>query len=211
MAKNYYTTREAAKLLGTCLRTAQQWVETGRLKGWKTEGGHRRIDRNSVHQMLKTRSPCGPPGPKDALPILIIEDDANLLKLYRLQIARWPEEISIYSAPNGYEGLVMVGEVSPCLLICDIRLPGINGFQVVRSLCEMERHKNMAIIVVSGLPPEEIEAHGGLPERVEQMGKPIDFPCLREIALRHCAALSAKQPKKRVRQNRSRLLAAGEE
>lgn len=190
MAKNYYTTREAAKLLGTCLRTAQQWVETGRLKGWKTEGGHRRIDRNSVHRLLKMRSRCGPPGPKDALPILIIEDDANLLKLYRHQIARWPVNAAVYSAPNGYEGLVMVGEVSPRLLICDIRLPGINGFQVVRSLCEMERYKNMAIVVVTGLPLEEINAHGGLPERVELMGKPVDFLRIREITTRHFASLS---------------------
>jgi excisionase family DNA binding protein len=196
MAENYYTTRDAAKLLGICLRTAQQWVETGRLKGWKTEGGHRRIDRSSVHQLLKTRSPEGGHGPESALPILIIEDDASLLKLYRLQIARWPMKVAIYSAPNGYEGLVMVGEVSPCLLICDIRLPGINGFQVVRSLCEMERHKAMAIVVVTGLPPEEIKAHGGLPERVELMGKPVDFPRLREIATRRFAALSANQPRK---------------
>lgn len=199
MTENYYTTREAAKLLGICLRTAQQWVEIGRLKGWKTGGGHRRIDRSSVHQILKIRSPDGPPGTESALPILIIEDDASLLKLYRMQIARWPVEVAVYSAPNGYEGLVMVGEISPNLLICDIRLPGISGFQVVRSLCEMERHKNMAIIVVTGLAPEEIKAHGGLPERVDLLGKPVDFTRLQEIAKRHFTTESATQHRKLVR------------
>jgi DNA-binding response OmpR family regulator len=116
------------------------------------------------------------------LPVLIIEDDANLLKLYRAQISRWPFDVTIYTAPNGYEGMVMVGEVEPRLLLCDLRLPGVNGFVIVRSLCTMERYLDMTIVVVSGMPAGEIEAHGGVPERVELMGKPINFSRLREIA-----------------------------
>jgi DNA-binding response OmpR family regulator len=76
----------------------------------------------------------------------------------------------------------MVGEMSPRLLICDLRLPGANGFQVVRSLCEMSRFKKMTIVVVSGLPLAEINAHGGLPESVEILTKPIDFERLQAIA-----------------------------
>ena len=43
------TTREAAEALGICVRTAQLWVEQGRLRAWKTPGGHRRILRESVN------------------------------------------------------------------------------------------------------------------------------------------------------------------
>jgi excisionase family DNA binding protein len=183
MDNNYCTTREAAKLLGISVRTAQLWLEKGHLKGWKTPGGHRRIMRSSLDSAARDRRYGGVASPRhSALPVLIIEDDANLLKLYRAQISRWPFDVTIYTAPNGYEGMVMVGEIEPRLLICDLRLPGVNGFVIVRSLCTMERYLDMTIVVVSGMPEGEIEAHGGVPERVELMGKPINFNRLREIA-----------------------------
>jgi DNA-binding response OmpR family regulator len=97
-------------------------------------------------------------------------------------MATWPFGTTPYVAPNGYEGLVLVGEVRPRLLICDLRLPGVNGFNVVRGLCEIERFKHMGIVVISGLPVPEIDAHGGLPARVAVMGKPVDFARLQMIA-----------------------------
>jgi len=193
MDKNYCTTREAAKLLGISVRTAQLWLEKGYLKGWKTEGGHRRIIRSSLASAARDRRYGGVASPRySSLPALIIEDDANLLKLYRAQMSRWPFDVTIYTAPNGYEGMVMVGEVEPRLLICDLRLPGVNGFVIVRSLCAMERYADMKIVVVSGMPTGEIQAHGGVPERVELMGKPINFSRLREIAGDLWAQHSAK-------------------
>lgn len=183
MAINYLTTREAATLLGTSVRTVQQWVEKGQLEGWKTEGGHRRIARSSVMQQLRANAMQAKADQMAAsLAVLIVEDDANLLKLYRAQLRVWPFDVKVYSAPNGYEALVMMGEVQPQMLICDLRLPGVNGFQIVRALCEMTKFKELGIVVVSGLPTPEINAHGGLPPRVEIMGKPIDFGRLRNIA-----------------------------
>ena len=46
-------TREAAEALGICVRTAQLWVEQGRLRAWKTPGGHRRILRESVSNIIR--------------------------------------------------------------------------------------------------------------------------------------------------------------
>jgi len=183
MIDNYYTTRDAAKALGVSVRTAQLWLEKGLLKGWKTSGGHRRILRSSVSKLLAARAPVAvAPLAQRSLQVLVVEDNEALLKLYRLQIARWDFPVTLYSAVNGYEGLVLVGKVSPDLLICDLRLPGVTGFQVVRALCEMERYSQLAIVVASGLPSDEIDAHGSLPARVEQMGKPVDFKRLQELA-----------------------------
>ena len=183
MAENYCTTRDAARLLGVSLRTAQQWLEKGYLEGWKTSGGHRRITHRSVLRALSERGPAAAASARPySLPVLVVEDEPVLLKLYQVQVSRWPFPVTLYTAPNGYEGLVMVGEVAPAMLVCDLRLPGVNGFQIVRSLCAMERYKEMAIIVVSGLPSNEIDAHGGLPPRVERSGKPIDFGRLKSIA-----------------------------
>ncbi len=180
-SSNYFTTREAADLLGLSIPTVQQWVERGLLKSWKTEGGHRRILQSSVMETLETRNSKAATEPH-MLPVLIVEDDVNLIRLYKVQMRNWPFGTTVFVAPNGYEGLILVGEVQPKLLICDLGLPGVNGFNIVRALCANERFKELAIVVVSGLPAPEIMAHGGLPERVVVMSKPINFQALRDIA-----------------------------
>lgn len=47
------TTAKAAKLLGVSVRTAQLWVESGELASWKTPGGHRRIPRSAVMELVE--------------------------------------------------------------------------------------------------------------------------------------------------------------
>jgi excisionase family DNA binding protein len=53
------TTAKAADLLGVSVRTAQLWVESGRLPSWKTPGGHRRIPRQAVLDLIETPDPAG--------------------------------------------------------------------------------------------------------------------------------------------------------
>ena len=57
--KQYYSTREAAKLLGVSLTTAQIMVEKGELQAWKTSGGHRRISVEAVEKALRQRQQGG--------------------------------------------------------------------------------------------------------------------------------------------------------
>jgi len=183
---DYLTTREAADILGVSLRTVQLWVESGQLEGWKTDGGHRRLTHGAVEkkraELIKEQTA---PQQAPPMPVLIVEDDENLLRLYRTHIRSWPFPTTLYTAPNGYEALVLVGELKPWLLVCDLRLPGVNGFQIVRGLCNMNRFDAMGIVVVSGLEDVEIRAHGGVPERVEILGKPIDFERLKDIGQHH--------------------------
>lgn len=49
------STRQAAKLLCASVRTVQIWVDNGKLVAWKTPGGHRRVLRASVDEMLAER------------------------------------------------------------------------------------------------------------------------------------------------------------
>jgi excisionase family DNA binding protein len=50
------TTREAARLLGIAVSTAQQWSEAGLLPAWKTPGGHRRVRLSDVSALLRERA-----------------------------------------------------------------------------------------------------------------------------------------------------------
>jgi len=57
------TTREAARLLGIAVSTAQQWIENGLLPAWKTPGGHRRVRLSAVSALLRERAGLAPPAP----------------------------------------------------------------------------------------------------------------------------------------------------
>ena len=117
-----------------------------------------------------------------SLQVLVVEDNAATLRLYQLRVASWTFPVTLHTATSGYEGLLLAGEIKPDLLICDLRIPGINGVQLVRTLCDLERYKDVSIVMVTGMPAIEVQLNGGLPERVEQMAKPIDFDRLLSIA-----------------------------
>lgn len=55
--KDVLTTANAAELLGVSTRTAQLWVESGQLPSWKTPGGHRRIPRQAVMDLMESPVP----------------------------------------------------------------------------------------------------------------------------------------------------------
>lgn len=203
--KTFCTTREAAELLGISLRTAQLWVESGLLEAWKTNGGHRRIDRQSVERLIAkpteqerqsvtlqapTPTPRIVPSlPAQPLNVLVVEDEPALRRIYELTLARWPLRPNVESAADGYEALLRIGHLKPDLLITDLRMPGMDGFRMLRTIRSMQELSAMNIVVVTGLHPEEITDLGGLPEGIPVLPKPIPFPQLLQIA----EAIAAKR------------------
>lgn len=184
--RDFCTTREAADMLGVSLRTAQLWVDSGILEAWRTEGGHRRITLASVERLVKKdqvgTSAYSSTKPVDLglLKILVVEDDNTLLKLYRLHMTGWGLPVQVTTAANGYDALVLIGREQPDLMIADLSMPGMDGFQMVRSLSSSSFREGMEIFVVTGLDEQDILTRGGLPAGVRVMHKPIPFAEIRE-------------------------------
>ena len=188
----YCTTSEAARLLGVSLRTVQLWTEAGLLEARKTAGGHRRISRASVEGLLhKKPDVAAQPVDQPALRILIVEDDPSVRSLCERVIARWTMPRVVESACDGFEALVKIGMMKPDLLITDLNMPGMDGFQMLRQLRLMPAVADMTIIVVTGLDAEEIERGGGVPEGIPVLPKPIPFDRVRDIATVLAARLSS--------------------
>lgn len=174
MSENQYlTTRQAAALLGVSLGTVQQMVENGALQAWKTVGGHRRILSSSVDAYLSNRQPNG--GGNDSFDILIAEDDPTLQRLYKLTIEKWGLELNLRLVDNGFDGLMQVGKAVPAILIADLMMPGMDGFEMIRRLRANPELASMDIIVVSAMGAQEIADAGGLPPDVTVYPKPIPF------------------------------------
>ncbi|NMG67938.1 response regulator [Azoarcus indigens] len=177
-AQEFISTAQAAKQLGLSLGAVQQMVESGTLEAWKTAGGHRRIRQASVDALLAGRSGTAPAleeALSDHLRILIVDDHPALQQAYRETFSSWdlPLEIEQYDHP--LDALVAVGRQPPNLLITDPHIHGMDGFDMIRRLRDNPLADDVAIVAVSTLSQQEIEAAGGLPADVTIYGKPIPF------------------------------------
>lgn len=175
--EKYVSTREAAKLIGVSLRTAQLMVERGELQAWKTSGGHRRILLDSVKTYLSGREHR--PAVPEKLAVLIVEDDSITREMYRRGVNRWELPLDVRVAENGYMALLEIGLRPPDLLISDLVMPRMDGFEMIRAIRADRRLDGMDIIAVSGLEKAEIAEKGGLPGDVTLLPKPVPFYELR--------------------------------
>jgi excisionase family DNA binding protein len=185
----YLSTRQAAVRLGVSLGTVQNMVESGALEAWKTAGGHRRIPVASVEALLakrRSQTPSSQEG-NQHLDILIAEDNQTLQALYRMTVENWKLPINLRIVSNGFDGLLQVGQRAPDILIADLLMPGMDGFEMIRSLRTNPDLARMDIIVVSAITREEIVSRG-LPNDVTVFGKPIPFHEIKGFILGRLAA-----------------------
>lgn len=184
--KSFCTTREAATKLGISIGTAQQWVEQGLLSAWKTEGGHRRVSRESIDKLLSvvpvTSLDSGPEAGAARLRILVVEDSSNLRRLYNVVISQWPMTPLVTVVDSAIKAIMLLEREPTDLLVLDLGLPGIDGFELVRILKSDKKHANLSIVVVSGMEQLEIMKRGGLPQDVMVFGKPVAFSKLLAVA-----------------------------
>ena len=188
--KAFCTTREAAKLLGVSVGTVQLWVETGILEAWKTSGGHRRVMRGSIHQIIhktqdvpsRTSDASKSLPPHARLKILIVEDDSDLLRLYQVNLSRWPMTPEVTVAENAFAALMMMGRTRFDLLITDLHMKGMDGLSMLRVVAADPQSREMTMVVVTGLSPASIADQGGVPRGIEVLPKPVPFARLLEIA-----------------------------
>lgn len=174
--KDFYTSREAAELLGVAVSTIQLWTKNGLLEAWTTGGGHRRIARGAVEAILKQQqSISNRKQPEQQLSVVMVEDNEKQLRLYEKQFHARYRDVSVVTAKDGYGGLIKIGATLPDVIITDLVMPNMDGFQMIKALKDVSELSHSLIIVITGLKNEEIEAKGGLPKDVHVFTKPISF------------------------------------
>lgn len=176
----YVSSAQAAKMLNVSLRTVQLWVEKGALKAWKTAGGHRRISLRSVKK-LQQKQAIQAGVANDKLQVLVVEDQENQRKLYHKYFRLWQLPVELRLAEDGFRGLIKIGEVTPDLLITDLMMPGLNGFQMIEAIRSTEEFNDLEIVVVTGMDWDAIAARGRPDGRVRILHKPVPFDEIKRI------------------------------
>ena len=193
------TTQRAAELLGVSVSTVQQLVEAGEIVAWKTKGGHRRIPLEAVMAYKvqpgavapATRATPATGGGQPPVSILIVEDNPMQRQLYQRQISAWDLPASLAFCENGYQALLEVARRQPDILLADIVMEGIDGYELINTILADPQLRPMHIAIVTGLEQEALHARGGVPRGVVYFHKPVNYDELRGY-LRACCAQQAR-------------------
>jgi signal transduction histidine kinase len=109
--------------------------------------------------------------------ILIIEDSYDAAETTKMMLAREGHEVRI--AGTGPEGISIAHDFNPDVILCDIGLPGIDGYQVIRKLREDPALAAIYVIALTGYGRDKDRQMAREAGFDEHMTKPIDFPVLK--------------------------------
>ncbi|NLE64687.1 MAG: response regulator [Elusimicrobia bacterium] len=160
------TTGEIAELCHVHLRTVLQWVHDGKLKAYRTPGNHSRITLDDFISFLKQYNMPIPDGLSqrgESRRILIVDDDVNIVSAIRRILKKEPS-FETETAYDGFEAGINLLLFKPDLIILDIKMPGMSGFEVAQKIKRSPNCQHVKIIVISAYLEEEDKA------RLKQLG-----------------------------------------
>jgi len=167
--REWLTLGQAAAFLGAAQSTVRKWADAGRLPAFYTPGGHRRFRRSDLEAFL-----AGPRGGPSARPagasVLVVDDDAGLREFIRANLEA--EGYSVREAGSASEGLAALDEEPPDLILLDVLMPKMDGWEMLRRVQERHGVDAIQVIMYSGT----VEEAGKAEERGAQafIGKPFD-------------------------------------
>jgi excisionase family DNA binding protein len=188
----------AAKVLGVSVGTVHGLVKSNELKAWKTQGGHRRISLQSIQDYQRRHNLANAvDGLGDTrLRVMVVEDDNRTRIMLQANIKKWELPIDAVMYTSAVEALLDMPGWQPDVLLTDLRMPHVDGFEFLKILSEHATFNSLTIVAISGMSAKEVHAKGGLPDGVQLLQKPIDLEWLRGF---FDALLSMRQSNRRTR------------
>lgn len=165
--------------------TVTEWIRTGKLPCLIGSNGDLRVqlmDLVRLLQLLRIRIPeelCV----EHPLKILIVDDEPSMRRLLRLNLIGQFPGVSIEESAEGFHAGWRAHDFVPDVMLLDIRMPGMDGFDVCRLLRAKEELKNTRIIVVSGLRDKEVQQKAMSLGANDFIAKPFDLKTLKEKIL----------------------------
>ena len=94
----------------------------------------------------------------DAVTVLLIEDDEAAAEMYRLRLAA--DGYTVIIATDGEEGLRRAVEDRPDLIYLDLRLPKMDGFEVLERLRASAATASIPVVIVTNYGEPELQQRG---------------------------------------------------
>jgi len=175
--KAVFTTFEAAKLCHVSPLSIINWVNASRLPAFRTPGGHRRIRREDLARFMRENGIPLPEELRDGSGrprVLVVDDEAGIRDVIAESLTRRSVPYEVTTAADGFEAGRLVATFRPDVVLLDLRMPGLDGFQVCRTIKGDSETAATVVIAMTGYHTVETEARIVECGAVRCLSKPIE-------------------------------------
>lgn len=145
------TPAELAKRLGVSPITLRKWANMGLLQSQATLGGHRRYPLSEVERLLQRHNRQQSP----QIQIMIVDDDLFVSAILREFLTGLSPSITVGIANDGFAAGRQVSTFRPDIILLDLMMPGMNGFEVCHQIKSAPSTARIRVIAMTGYPTEE--------------------------------------------------------
>jgi len=151
-SKPYLTPSEVAELLMVSPITVRAWAQKGLLPSETTPGGHRRFLRESVEQFSKQYKAVPQ---RNDLRVLVVDDDRQVAGFLVEWLTGLDEPFIVDTAADGFEAGSKVHSFEPDIILLDLMMPKLDGFEVCRRIKADPETSNIRVMAMTGhMSPE---------------------------------------------------------
>lgn len=168
--KGTLSTSDVARILGVAAGSVANWIDQGQLKAGRTPGGHRRVLRDDLRGFLRQQNLPIPEELAQSKPlplVLVVDDEVSVAKWLALEISSAEPTWQVQQAHDGFAAGQMVGTYRPHVVILDLRMPDLDGFEVCRRIKSDPVTRDTAVIAITAYPS------AGAEQRILECGAQI--------------------------------------
>ncbi len=158
MNKNQILTpNQVAELMMVSPATVRQWAAKGTLNALTTPGGHRRFRMSDVISFAQKKGMTLNTIDEDKImsAVLIVDDDKQFAGYLKELIYSISDSIQVEVAHDGFEAGRLIHTFQPDLVLLDLMMPTMDGFDSCKRIKSNTETKNIRIIAMTGFGNEE--------------------------------------------------------
>ena len=158
MANNNLSTFAIAEMLHVDPGSVANWIDQGLLNAHRTPGGHRRVLKTDLIKFLREhKMPVPPQLGTTPVRVLVVDDEAAVAKLIAKAIKNKYPDYEIMEANDGFQAGSLIATVKPDVVILDLKMPGMDGYEVCKMIKSQESARHAEIIAMTAFPSPECE------------------------------------------------------
>ena len=157
--RRFFTTSEIARYCAVTNDGVLKWIKSSKLRAFSTPGGHYRISAEDFRSFLQRFDmPVDESffrGSKKERTVLIVDDERDIRDIVRRLLEELDVDLRIEEAQDGYDAGIKIGNLQPDLVIMDLMMPRVDGFQLCRSIRENDETRSVKVLAITAFPEQE--------------------------------------------------------
>ena len=148
------TTGTVAEHCEVTYETVKNWIRQDKLPAYETPGGHHRILITEFNDFLERYGMPAYEDPAAHKPRILVVDDDEILTSTMSDYFTKVVDYECATASDGYETGVKIVKFEPDLVILDLIMPNMNGFEVCEKIKSSKETDHILVLVITGHPED---------------------------------------------------------